>query len=93
MGGLILGFVNFCRLGGKKWGRGGGGGFKGKITPRNWRKMILFERSYLSIWLLKSQNNDNAGIATQVDLKTSTPKPLHANWVINTHNLILNDQN
>ena len=67
----------------------GGGGLKGKITLR---KLILFETSYLSLqWLLKSLNNDDAGIAAQVDLKTS--KPLHANWVINTHNVILNAQN
>ena len=38
-------------------------------------------------------NNDDAGIAAQVDLKTSTLKPLHANWVINTHYIILNAQN
>ena len=68
-----------------------GRGLKGKITPR---KFILFETSYLSSqWLLKSLNDDDAGIAAQVDLKTSTLKPLHANWVINTHNLILNAQN
>ena len=31
---------------------------------------------------------DNTVIATQVNLKMSTVKPLHAIWVINTHNLI-----
>ena len=68
----------------------GGGGLKRKISPK---KLILFETTYLSLqWLLKTLNDD-AGIVAQVDLKTSTLKPLHANWVINTHNLILNAQN
>ena len=47
-----------------------------KITPG---KLILFETSYLSLqFLLKSLNDDDTGIATQVDLKTSTLKPLYA---------------
>ena len=63
-------------------------GLKGKIT------LIFFLTNYLSLqWLLKSLNDDDAGIAAQVDLKTSTLKPLHANWVINNHNLLLNAQN
>ena len=33
-------------------------------------------------------NEDDIGIASQVDLKMSTVKPLHANWAINTHNII-----
>ena len=33
-------------------------------------------------------NDDGTVIASQVDLKMSTVKPLHANWAINTHNLI-----
>ena len=42
-------------------------------------KLILFETSYLSLQLLlKSLNDDDTGIATQVDLKTSTLKPLYA---------------
>ena len=32
-------------------------------------------------------NDDDTVIASQVDLKMSTEKPLHANWAINTHNL------
>ena len=70
---------------------GKGGWLKGEITPR---KLILFETSYLSLqWLLKSLKDDDAGIAAQVDLKTSTLKPIHANWVIYTHNPILKAQN
>ena len=73
---------------GDKWE---GGGLKGKITPT---KLILIETSYLFLqWLLKSLNDDHTGIAAQVDLKTSTLKPLHANWVINIYNLIPNAQN
>ena len=73
------------------WGEVEGGGLKGKITPK---QLILFETSYLSLQrLLKSLNDDDAGIAAQVDLITSTLKPLHANWVIYTHYLILNAQN
>ena len=33
-------------------------------------------------------NDDDTVIASQVDLKMSTVKPLHANWAINTPNLI-----
>ena len=33
-------------------------------------------------------NNDDTVIASQVDLKMSTEKPLHVNWAINTRNLI-----
>ena len=33
-------------------------------------------------------NDDDTVIASQVDLKMSTVKPLHANQSINTHNLI-----
>ena len=33
-------------------------------------------------------NDDDTVIASQVDLKMFTVKPLHANWAINTHNLI-----
>ena len=33
-------------------------------------------------------NDDDTVIASHVDLKMSTVKPLYANWVINTHNLI-----
>ena len=33
-------------------------------------------------------NDDDTVIASQVDLKMSTVKPLHANWAINTHNFI-----
>ena len=33
-------------------------------------------------------NDDGTVIVSQVDLKMSTVKPLHANWTINTHNLI-----
>ena len=33
-------------------------------------------------------NDDDTVIASQVDLKMSTAKPLHGNWAINTHNLI-----
>mgnify|MGYP003684644511 CR=1 FL=1 len=72
-------------------GHRGGRGLKGKKTPT---KLILFETRYLSLqWLLKSLNDDDTGIAAQVDLKTSTLKPLHANWVINIYNLIPNAQN
>ena len=54
---------------------GGLGGLKGKITPRK-----FFLTNYLSLqWLLKSLNDDDAGIAAQVDLKTSALKPLNAN--------------
>ena len=76
-----------CQFFTGSWGRhfvdwcGEGRGLKGKITPG---KFILFEMSYLSIqWLLKltDMNDDDTGIVTQ-----STLKPLHANWVINTHN-------
>ena len=42
---------------------------------------------WYSTQVLKSLNDDDdTGIAAQVDLKTSTLKPLHPNWVINTHN-------
>ena len=96
--GLFSRFVKFLQVRGDviSWigclGKSGRGEWlKGKITPR---KMILFETSYLSLkWLMKSLNDDDAGIAAQVDLKTSTLKPLHANWVINNYNLILNAQN
>ena len=55
----------------------GGGRVKGKITPE---KFILFETSYLSLqwWTMM----------TPWLLHMSTVKPLHANWAINTHNLI-----
>ena len=33
-------------------------------------------------------NNDDTVIAFQVDLKMSSVKPVHANWAINTYNLI-----
>ena len=33
-------------------------------------------------------NDNDTWIASQVDLKMSTVKPQHANWVTNTHNLI-----
>ena len=33
-------------------------------------------------------NENDTGITSQVDLKMSTVKPLHANWAINTHNFI-----
>ena len=33
-------------------------------------------------------NDDDTVIASQVDFKMSTVKPLHANLAINTHNLI-----
>ena len=32
--------------------------------------------------------DDDTVIASQVDLKISTVKPLHAYWTINTHNII-----
>ena len=32
--------------------------------------------------------DDDTGIASEVDVKMSTVKPLHAYWAINTHNLI-----
>ena len=39
--------------------------------------------------ILKSLNtDDNTGIATEIDLKTSTLKPLYANCVINNHHLM-----
>ena len=45
------------RLVGEKWERG--------VERQN----ILFETSYLSLqWLLKSLNDDDAGIAAQVEL-------------------------
>ena len=34
-------------------------------------------------------NDDDTMIASRVNLKMSTVQPLHANWAINTHNLIL----
>ena len=55
----------------------GRGGVKGKITPE---KLILFEKSYLSLQWTE--------IASQVDLKMSTVKPLHVNLAFNTHNFI-----
>ena len=33
-------------------------------------------------------NDNDTVIASQVDLKMSTVKPLHANWAINIPNLI-----
>ena len=69
-------------------------GEEGVERKDNSEKVDLFETSYLSLqWLLKSLNDDDAGIAAQVDLKTSTLKPPHAIWVINNHTLILNAQN
>ena len=69
-------------------------GEEGVERKDNSEKVDLFETSYLSLqWLLKSLNDDDAGIAAQGDLKTFTLKPLHAYWVIKTHNLILNAQN
>ena len=69
-----------------------GGGDAGKDNSE--KVDFLFETSYLCLqWLLKSLNDDDAGIAAQTELKTSSLKPLHANLVINTHNLILNAQN
>ena len=57
---------------------GEGRGLKEKITPG---KFILFEMSYFSIqWLLKLTERWR-----HRDCDT-TLKPLHANWVINTHN-------
>ena len=42
---------------------------------------------WYSTQVRKSLNDDDdTGIAAQVDLKSSTLKSLHANWVINTHN-------
>ena len=42
---------------------------------------------WYSTQVRKSLNDDDdTGIAAQVDLKSSTLKPLHTNWVINTHN-------
>ena len=61
---------------------GRGGGVKGKITPE---KLILFETSYLFFTMV---NDNDTWIASQVDLKMSTVKPQHANWVTNIHNLI-----
>ena len=55
---------------------------KGKISPE---KNILFETSYLFFTMV---NDEDTVIASQVDLKMSTVKPLHANWAINTNNLI-----
>ena len=44
---------------------------------------------WYSTQVLKSLNDaDHTGIVTQVDSKMSTLKPLHANWVINTNNLM-----
>ena len=68
------------------WLWGGCGGLKRKITLG---KLILFSMSVLSLLRLSKspQNDDGTGIATQVDLKTSTQKPLHVNWVKSTHKL------
>ena len=50
-------------------------GEEGVERKDNSEKVDLFETSYLSLqWLLKSLNDDDAGIAPQVDLKTSTLK-------------------
>ena len=90
---VFVGGGVWCGVGGGGGGGGGwvAGGLKGKITLR---KLILFETSFLSLqWLLKSLNDDDPGFAAQVDLKTSTLKSLHANWFLNTHNLILNAKN
>ena len=55
-----------CQVFTGSWGRNFVEGGEGKITPG---KFILFETSYLSLqWLLKFLNNDDTGIATQVDL-------------------------
>ena len=44
---------------------------------------------WCSTQVLKSLNDDdNTRIAAKVNLKTSTLKPLHATWVINTHYLM-----
>ena len=72
-GGPILWFVNFSHVRGDiisligLLGWGGGGA-----------KLISYSTSYLYfIRLLKSLlNDDSTGIATQVDLKTSTLEPL-----------------
>ena len=69
------------------WGEVGGGGVKRKDNSEK----IDFIWKELSFFTMVIE--DEAVIAAQVDLKTSTLKPLHAYWVINTHNLILNAQN
>ena len=55
---------------------------KGKISPE---KNILFETSYLFFTMV---NDEDTVIASQVDLKISTVKPLLATWAINTYNFI-----
>ena len=62
-----MGFFNFLKGRGEVFSVvGGGGGGERKVTPG---KVILFETSYLSLqWLLKLLNDNDTGIATQVDL-------------------------
>ena len=54
----------------------------------DYKEMLKGEfHEWYSTQVLKSLNDDDdTGIAAQVDLKTSNLKPLHANWVITTHN-------
>ena len=87
-GGQFSWFVIFLQVRGDaiswiSWfGRERGGGGKGKITPE---KFILYETSYFPLQWWKMMT---PWLLHKYDLKMSTVKPLHANWVINTHNLI-----
>ena len=86
VGANFLWFVNFLQVRGEvtswiSWlGRGGG------VERKDYSGKIYFIWNELSFFTMV--NDNDTVIASQVDLKMSTVKPLHANWAINIPNLI-----